>query len=78
MTDRGNSDYAFFAVVVDDIFESFSYCASLHPDPSMMEEGDDEAFNRGDFEAFTEEDRGELSEVGKVRSNFNDNQYQPY
>lgn len=64
---------------VDDIFESLSYCASLHPDPNMMEEGDDEAFYRGDFEPFNGEDGEELSEVGRVRSNFaNDNRYQPY
>lgn len=66
--------------IVDVIFESLSYCASLHPDPNVMEEeGDDEAFYRGDFQAFTGEGDEELSEVGRVRSNFvNDNRYQPY
>lgn len=43
-------------------------------------EGDDEAFYEGDFEAFTGDDGEELSEVGRVRSNFaNPNsRYQPY
>ncbi|KAF8313689.1 hypothetical protein DL93DRAFT_2081022 [Clavulina sp. PMI_390] len=65
---------------IDDIFEALSYCASLHPDPNMEQEDDaDEAFYNGDFEPFNGDDGEELSEVGRVRSNFvNDNRFQPY
>lgn len=65
---------------VDDIFEALSYCASLHPDPNgNLDDPEDDAFYEGDFEPFNGDDGEELSEVGRVRSNFtNDSRYQPY
>ena len=77
------SDFFFcLLVTVDPIFEALSVCASLHPDPQGDEE-DDDAFidldNNGDFEVFTGEEGEELSEVGRVRSDFvNNSRYQPY
>ena len=73
------------SIAVDSIFEALSICASLHPDPqgSDDEDADDDAFidveNSGEFEVFTGAEDEELSEVGRVRSDFvNDNRYQPY
>ncbi|KAI6042462.1 regulator of volume decrease after cellular swelling-domain-containing protein [Pisolithus marmoratus] len=66
---------------LEPIFESLSHCASLHPDPNMPEDDDDDdAFlARNNFETFTGDDEKELSEVGRVRSNFvNDHRYAPY
>jgi nucleotide-sensitive chloride channel 1A len=64
---------------VDPIFEALSYCASLNPDPSV---DDDDAFidaDSGHFETFTGDGEEELSDVGRVRSNFlNKNRFKPY
>ena len=67
--------------IVDAIFEALSYCASLHPDPADEDDmGDDDAFiDSSAFETFNGDEGQELSEVGRVRSNFiNDNRYAPY
>lgn len=68
--------------LVDPIFEALSVCASLHPDPQGSDEDEDgfiDLENSGDFEVFTGTEGEELSEVGRVRSDFaNDNRYQPY
>lgn len=69
---------------VEPIFEALSYCASLHPDPHVSgdEDEDDDAFIDADttaFEVFTGEEGEELSEVGRVRNTpINDARYQPY
>lgn len=69
---------------LEDIFEAMSLCASLHPDPNVSDEDEDEdedAFisNDANFEPFTGDESEELSEVGRVRSDFiNDNRYTPY
>ncbi|KAK0228877.1 regulator of volume decrease after cellular swelling-domain-containing protein [Armillaria fumosa] len=66
---------------LDAIFEALSVCASLHPDePSPSDDEDDEAFVDADeFEVFDGTEEQELSEVGRVRSDFiNDSRYQPY
>ncbi|TFK97011.1 regulator of volume decrease after cellular swelling-domain-containing protein [Pterulicium gracile] len=69
---------------LDIIFETLSFCASLHPDPIDDEdEGDDDAFLDPDsttFETFNGTGEEELSEVGRVRSDFaNDSsRYRPY
>ena len=68
------------------IFEALSQCAALHPDPQDDEEEDDlldeDAFvdlNGSTFETFNGDENEELSEVGRVRSDFiNDNRYAPY
>ncbi|KAI0090183.1 regulator of volume decrease after cellular swelling-domain-containing protein [Irpex rosettiformis] len=68
------------------IFEALSVCAALHPDPADaddMDDDDDDAFIDADenspFETFTGAEGEELSEVGRVRSNFvNDNRFAPY
>ncbi|KAG7448118.1 uncharacterized protein BT62DRAFT_947043 [Guyanagaster necrorhizus] len=63
------------------IFEALSFCASLHPDePSPSDDEDDEAFVDADeFEVFDRTEEQELSEVGRVRSDFiHDSRYQPY
>ncbi|KAA1467360.1 hypothetical protein DENSPDRAFT_832381 [Dentipellis sp. KUC8613] len=56
------------ASALEPIFESLSYCASLHPDPMDDDEnGLDDAFvDSGDFEVFTGTDGEELSEVGRA------------
>lgn len=66
--------------VVEAIFEALSYCASLHPDPNMDDDLDDDAFvDESAFETFNGDGDEELSEVGKVRSDFvNDNRFKPY
>jgi nucleotide-sensitive chloride channel 1A len=71
------------ACVVEAIFEALSLCASLHPDPNFDEDEEDEdAFidaNGGDFEVFDGSNEQELSEVGRVRSEFvNNSRYAPY
>ncbi|KAF9048550.1 regulator of volume decrease after cellular swelling-domain-containing protein [Panaeolus papilionaceus] len=70
------------ADALEPIFEAMSHCAALHPDPSDDEEdGLDDAFidTSGNFEVFNGNDDEELSEVGKVRSDFiNDNRFAPY
>lgn len=67
---------------VDAIFEALSYCASLHPDPAGdddMDDDDDAFVDASAFETFNGDEGEELSEVGRVRSNFvNDNRYAPY
>lgn len=69
---------------VESIFEALSVCASLHPDPADDDDMDDDndAFIDADdsvFETFNGTEGEELSEVGRVRSNFlNDNRYAPY
>jgi chloride channel, nucleotide-sensitive, 1A len=72
---------------VEPIFEALSHCASLHPDePSPSDSGsDDEAFidapedDSSPFETFDGTEEQELSEVGRVRSDFqNNNRYAPY
>jgi len=58
-----------------------SLCASLHPDPNVSDDDDlDEAFmDESAFETFTGEEGDELSEVGRVRSDFvNNSRYAPY
>ncbi len=70
---------------MEPIFEALSICAALHPDPADADgmDDDDDAFIDADenspFETFTGADGEELSEVGRVRSNFvNDNRFAPY
>jgi len=57
-----------------------SGCAALHPDPEDEVGGDDDAFvDTSDFEVFNGDPDQELSQVGRVRSDFvNDNRYAPY
>ncbi|KAH8094450.1 regulator of volume decrease after cellular swelling-domain-containing protein [Cristinia sonorae] len=70
------------AASLDPIFEALSYCASLHPDPAAeddMDDDDDAFIDSSAFETFNGDEDQELSEVGRVRSNFtNDNRYAPY
>lgn len=70
---------------MDQIFEALSICASLHPDPNMSEDEDmdgADAFlspNEAGFDVFTGEEGEELSEVGRVRSDFvTDARFKPY
>jgi nucleotide-sensitive chloride channel 1A len=66
---------------VEPIFEAMSLCASLHPDPNVSDDDDlDEAFvDESAFETFTGEEGEELSEVGRVRSDFvNKSRFAPY
>lgn len=68
---------------VETIFEALSLCASLHPDPTDdLDDDEEDAFIDADpasFEVFTGDEGQELSEVGRVRSDFQtDNRYQPY
>lgn len=70
---------------MDTIFEALSLCAAKHPDPASKydEDEDDSAFFTGTgaegFQVFTGGPDEELSEVGRVRSNFvNDNRFAPY
>lgn len=71
-------------ISVDDIFEALSLCASLHPDPADEDDMDDDDdtfidMDNSAFETFNGDAGEELSEVGRVRSNFvNDNRYAPY
>ncbi|KAJ7352481.1 regulator of volume decrease after cellular swelling-domain-containing protein [Mycena albidolilacea] len=70
------------AASLEPIFDALSRCAALHPDKaSASDEEDMDAFlaDDGDFEVFTGDEEQELSEVGRVRSDFvNDNRYAPY
>jgi nucleotide-sensitive chloride channel 1A len=73
---------------VDPIFEALSTCASLHPDHNLSDDeemDDSNAFinpdepGAGPFEVFTGDEGQELSEVGRVRSDFmNDARFRPY
>lgn len=67
------------------MFEALSLCASLHPDKATGSDDDmglDDAFVDADeqgFEAFTGDAGQELSEVGRVRSDFvNNARFAPY
>ncbi len=76
------TDRLFVLRAVEPIFESLSICASLHPDPNdadAMDDDDDAFVDAGEFETFDGDADQELSEVGKVRSDFlNGNRYNPY
>lgn len=65
---------------MDPIFEALSQCAALHPDPAMSD--DEDAFlspNEAGFEIFNGDEGEELSEVGRVRSDFmTDARFKPY
>lgn len=69
---------------MESIFEALSYCAALHPDNSaeVEDDFDDDAFidpSTANFETFTGGEDEELSEVGRVRSDFfNNNRFAPY
>lgn len=67
---------------MDPIFEALSECAALHPDPKDDEDDLDDAFidiDESKFETFNGDENEELSDVGRVRSDFiNDNRYAPY
>ena len=67
---------------MESIFEALSYCAALHPDHGAEEQDDDDAFidpSTTNFETFNGGEDEELSEVGRVRSNFlNNNRFAPY
>ncbi|KAI0350060.1 hypothetical protein OH77DRAFT_1431449 [Trametes cingulata] len=67
---------------LEPIFEALSLCASLHPDPGADDEmdDDDDAFvDPGEFETFNGDENQELSEVGRVRSDFlNNSRFAPY
>ena len=68
-------------LAVEAIFEAMSLCASLHPDPNMSDEDDLDGDFVSDthFETLAGEEEEELSEVGRVRSDFvNDSRYAPY
>ncbi|KAF9024919.1 hypothetical protein BDZ89DRAFT_1068699 [Hymenopellis radicata] len=69
------------ATALNNIFEALSLCASLHPDAALPDDDeDDEAFiDTGNFDVFDGTEEEELSAVGRVRSDFiNNNRYQPY
>ena len=64
---------------VEKIFECLSLCAALHPDLDNESDEDDAFIDSSNFEAFTGDEEQELSEVGRVRSDFvNDNRFAPY
>jgi nucleotide-sensitive chloride channel 1A len=67
---------------VEPIFEALSYCASLHPGDGGEEDNElDDAFidPNTNFEIFNGTGDEELSEVGRVRSDFlNSNRFAPY
>lgn len=68
--------------LVEPIFEALSHCASLHPGDDVEDDNEfDEAFidSNTNFEVFNGTGDEELSEVGRVRSDFlNDNRFAPY
>ena len=72
----------FFFSLVEPIFEALSLCASLHPDPVISEDDLDDAFvstEESDLPTFAGDENDELSEVGRVRSDFlNNNRFTPY
>jgi nucleotide-sensitive chloride channel 1A len=57
-----------------------SSCAALHPDPEdELDMNGDTFVDPSNFEVFNGDADQELSEVGRVRSDFvNDNRYTPY
>lgn len=69
---------------MESIFEALSYCAALHPDHGTEEQDDDDddAFidpSNTNFDTFSGDEGEELSEVGRVRSDFlNNNRFAPY
>ena len=66
--------------IVEAIFAALSHCASLHPDPEEPDDEDD-AFvaSEGNFDVFDGDEEEELSEVGRVRSDFvNNTRFAPY
>jgi len=68
---------------LDPIFEALSICAALHPDPNISEDEDindtDAFIDSAGFEVFTGNEDQELSDVGRVRSDFiNDVRFKPY
>lgn len=67
---------------MESIFEALSICAALHPDKESGSddgEGEDAFIDPSTFETFTGGENEELSEVGRVRSDFiNSNRYAPY
>ncbi|KAI0788060.1 regulator of volume decrease after cellular swelling-domain-containing protein [Fomes fomentarius] len=67
---------------LEPIFESLSLCASLHPDPNDendMDDDNDAFVDPGEFDTFNGDADEELSEVGKVRSDFlNNSRFNPY
>ena len=69
-----------FAFAVEPIFESMSGCAALHPDPEEDADGNDDAFvDPPNFEVFDGDADQELSQAGRVRSDFvNNSRYAPY
>lgn len=77
--ERPDSHYSF---AVEPIFESLSLCASLHPDPNDdndMDDDNDAFVDPGEFDTFNGNADEELSEVGKVRSDFlNNSRFNPY
>jgi hypothetical protein len=83
------SSFAFSLFTVDQIFEALSTCAALHPDPNLSsdeEMEDADVFLHVDqpgttpFEVFTGDEGQELSEVGRVRSDFitDSTRFRPY
>ncbi|KAF8588896.1 hypothetical protein K439DRAFT_1645316 [Ramaria rubella] len=70
---------------LEPIFEALSLCAALHPDPQESNDMDDmddafvDAAGERGSEIFTGDETQETTEVGRVRSDFlNDNRYAPY
>ncbi|KAI9570650.1 regulator of volume decrease after cellular swelling-domain-containing protein [Boletus coccyginus] len=66
---------------LESIFEAMSLCASLHPDPHLSDEDelDGDFVSDTHFETLNGEGEEELSEVGRVRSDFvHDSRYAPY
>lgn len=66
---------------MDDIFEALSQCASLHPDDHESDDEGDALFETdgANFEVFNGDEEQELSEVGRVRSDFvNNTRFAPY
>lgn len=52
---------------LEQIFESMSSCAALHPDPEDEVDGNDDAFvDSSNFEVFNGNPDQELSEVGRA------------
>ena len=64
---------------VEVIFDALSRCASLHPDPEILDEEEAFVSSDVDFDVFDGDEEQELSEVGRVRSDFVSNsRFAPY
>lgn len=64
---------------VEVIFDALSRCASLHPDPEVLDEEEAIVGSDVNFDVFDGDEEQELSEVGRVRSDFvNDSRFAPY